>query len=339
MDAPPSDYSLWHWSSADAPERARLYAWRDLVSRKLLKVDVQPLSDAPYRAHVQLRALPGLRFAWGAIDASSNRRNREFAASENDDFILLINQDGEFEVTQNGREVTLGAGDACLVACSDPGIFVRPSFGRLVCVRIPRENLSSRVLRLHDMTARLVPHETAALRLLMSYVRVLGDNRALATAELRSLIVSHIHDLTVLVLNPSRENFAISESGGLRAARLRNVKSFILKNLARNELSINAVAVRFGISPRYIQKLLEIDGTTYSEFVQNSRLARVHDELADPAARQRSIREIALDTGFGDISHFNHAFRRRYEASPSEVRSMASRSERTAPVLRARRAP
>jgi hypothetical protein len=37
MDAPPSNYSLWQWSSEGAPTRARLDAWRDLVSRKLVR--------------------------------------------------------------------------------------------------------------------------------------------------------------------------------------------------------------------------------------------------------------------------------------------------------------
>ncbi len=37
-------------------------------------------------------------------------------------------------------------------------------------------------------------------------------------------------------------------------------------------------------------------------------------------AGRRSIGEIVLECGFGDISHFNRAFRRRYGSSPSEVR-------------------
>ncbi len=317
MDAPPSDYSLWHWSSADAPKGARLSAWRDLVSRKLLQVDVQPLSDEPFQAQVQLRALPGLRFAWGSFDASSNRRTKEIAALDNDDFIVLMNLDDNFVVTQNGREVTLGAGDACLVACPDPGIYDRPALGRLLCVRLPRESLAALVPHLHDRTARLIPRDTAALRLLMSYIRVLDDNQALATPELRRLIVAHIHDLAALILNPTKENLAIAESRGLGAARLRAIKTFILKSLERRDLTVGVVAERHGVTPRYVQKLLEREGTTYSEFVQNSRLARVHAGLLDTGSRHRSISDIAFDAGFGDISHFNHAFRRRYGASPS----------------------
>jgi AraC-like DNA-binding protein len=320
MDAPPSDYSLWHWSSEHTPKRARLDAWRDLVSRKLLQVDVQPLGDQPFRADVQLRALPGLRFAWGSIDASINRRTSEMIAADNDDFIVLMNLDGNFVATQNGREVTLGAGDACLMACPDTGTYNRPTLGRLLCVRLPRENLAALVPHLHDRTAQLIPRDTAALRLLMSYIRVLGDNQALATPELRQLIVTHIHDLAALVLNPTRDNYVALESRGVRAARLRAVKSFILKNLERRDLSVGSVAARLGVTPRYIQKLMESEGTTFSGFVLSARLARVHSALRSPQSQHRSISDIAFDSGFGDISHFNHAFRRRYGASPSDIR-------------------
>ena len=31
----------------------------------------------------------------------------------------------------------------------------------------------------------------------------------------------------------------------------------------------------------------------------------------------------ALDCGFGDMSHFNHAFRRKFNASPTQIRRAA----------------
>lgn len=44
---------------------------------------------------------------------------------------------------------------------------------------------------------------------------------------------------------------------------------------------------------------------------------------AVPRGAHRSIDAIARDAGFGDRSHFNRVFRRRYGAAPSDVRSMA----------------
>jgi AraC-like DNA-binding protein len=320
MDAPPSNYSLWHWSSDDAPSRARLDAWRDLVSRKLIPLDVKPAGDQPFRAKVQLRALPGLRFAWGEVDASSNRWTKEAADNGHDDVMVTVNLSDTFVVTQNGREVNLGPGDACLVACSAPGTFGQATFSGVLCARLPRAKLEPLVPNLDDRTARLIPRNTAALRLLVSYIRVLDDDHRLATPELRELIVRHIHDLTALILNPTKDNVAQVESGSARAARLGAVKSFILKHLDRRDLTVGKVAAHIGATPRYVQKLLETEGTTYSEFTLVSRLARVYATLSDPHSRRSTVSDIAFDSGFSDISNFNHAFRRRYGASPSDIR-------------------
>ena len=102
MDAPPPDYSLLHWRSQEAPLRARVETWHDLLSRKLLPADVQPLHDGPFHINVQLRALPGLRFSWGAVDASHYCRPRSITNEEDDDFVLLANLDGEFVSRKTG---------------------------------------------------------------------------------------------------------------------------------------------------------------------------------------------------------------------------------------------
>ena len=66
--------------------------------------------------------------------------------------------------------------------------------------------------------------------------------------------------------------------------------------------------------------LFDGEGTTFSQFVLVERLAHAHRLLIDPSYAHQSIGAIAYASGFGDLSHFNHAFRRRYMTTPSEVR-------------------
>jgi len=108
-----------------------------------------------------------------------------------------------------------------------------------------------------------------------------------------------------------------------RTARLRAVKADILANIAQPGLTINAVARRQGISSVYVRKLFEHDGTTFTEFILTRRLARVHRMLGDPRFSGGTISTIAFDAGFGDLSYFNRVFRRRYGATPSDVRAKA----------------
>jgi AraC-like DNA-binding protein len=46
----------------------------------------------------------------------------------------------------------------------------------------------------------------------------------------------------------------------------------------------------------------------------------------DPAFARRSIVAIAYEVSFGDLSYFNRAFRRRFGATPSDVREAARRN-------------
>ena len=86
-------------------------------------------------------------------------------------------------------------------------------------------------------------------------------------------------------------------------------------------MSVAAVAVRQGVTPRYIHKLFENEGGTFSEYVLDRRLCAAHRLLTNRRLADRSIASVAYDCGFGDLSYFNRTFRRRYNATPTEVRS------------------
>jgi AraC-like DNA-binding protein len=151
----------------------------------------------------------------------------------------------------------------------------------------------------------------------------LRDEGALQTAELQSLAVTHVYDLFALALGATREAAAIANGRGVRAARLRAIKADLAANLGRPALSINAVAARHGVTPRYVQMLFETDGTAFSQFLLGQRLALAHRMLTDPRFADRSIGSIAFDVGFNDLSYFNRTFRRRFGATPSDARAAA----------------
>jgi AraC-like DNA-binding protein len=111
----------------------------------------------------------------------------------------------------------------------------------------------------------------------------------------------------------------VAEGRGVRAARLRAIKDDIAANLD-GDLTVTAMAVRHCVTPRYIHKLFETEGMTYSQYVVVQRLARVHRMLTDPRFISCSISSLAYEVGFGDLSHFNRLFRQHYHATPSDVR-------------------
>ena len=140
-------------------------------------------------------------------------------------------------------------------------------------VSLSRQRLSALVPGLEDAFMRPVARDTEALQLLTRYVR-LFDQQSLAAPELRSPMVNHVYDLVALALGATRDAAAVANGRGVRAARLHAIKTEILTSLNRQELSLAGLAARHRVTPRHVQMPFESDGTTFSRFLLDGRLAR-----------------------------------------------------------------
>ena len=76
------------------------------------------------------------------------------------------------------------------------------------------------------------------------------------------------------------------------------------------------VAENMRISPRYVQRLLEMSGTSFTEQVNELRLQRTYTLLTEARENKSRISDVALQAGFSDISHFNRLFRSRFGDTP-----------------------
>jgi AraC-like DNA-binding protein len=170
-------------------------------------------------------------------------------------------------------------------------------------------------------------HSGRTLRLLVTYASAIADTLPLTTPELQRLTVSHMQDLIAATIAATRGGRAIAEGRGIAAARLRAIMTDICAHLSDGELSVAEVAQRQRVTPRYVHKLFENEGLTFSSFVLGQRLARARRMLGDPRLADRTIGSMAFDVGFGDLSYFNRTFRRRYGAAPTEIRQLAMRAD------------
>ena len=93
------------------------------------------------------------------------------------------------------------------------------------------------------------------------------------------------------------------------------------------KLAVTHVYDLVALTPRTVQLLFEETGTTFTAYARDERLNHAHQMLCDARYSRWSISAIGCRAGFGDLSHFNHVFRRRYGATPSEVREEAESLE------------
>jgi AraC-like DNA-binding protein len=75
------------------------------------------------------------------------------------------------------------------------------------------------------------------------------------------------------------------------------------------------------MSVRYLHRMLEPTGRTFSEHLIKCRLERAAAMLSDPNSAHLRIGDIASRAGFADISHFNRSFRRAFGETPSSLRA------------------
>lgn len=311
------------FSLDEAPERECPRLDREMIARAVMSGDVAPIGEAPFE--VVLPPLPGLQIFSGRVPGSRNRRTPELPADGRADFLLLINLGSPYLISQGADELWLEEGEATLVSTADPCSFTHQPSGDVLALRFPRAALGSAAYGIEDLCLRPIPRETPAIGLLRDYVGVGCDGQTVADRSLRQLFVAHVHDLIALAVGASRDGEEAACHRGLRGARLHAIKQDIARRLDEADLSVATLAQRHGCTPRFIQRLFEQEGATFTGYVLEQRLARAHDLLSDPNRRTEKISEVALDCGFGDVSYFNRAFRRRYGAAPSDVRAQAQR--------------
>jgi AraC-like DNA-binding protein len=295
-----------------------------LRERGVTWVAFEPIPDFAGGIDFAIRKLPGLGILSGTVEGIRHRHTRE---DDDNDFSFHLNLSGLSAVAGRGREVILRDGDAMLLSYTESRTITRPRPVYHRVLRLPRASLAPLVHHIDDAVLQAIPRNTGALSLLSHYSGALLDDPMLAVLETRQLVATQLCDLIAVTLGATRDAAAIAQGRGIRAARLRAIKSDIEARLTRVDLSSSAVARRQRISESYIRKLFESEGTSFSEFVLGRRLIRARRMLTDRQRRDRSIAWIAFACGFGDLSYFNRTFKRLYGATPSDIRSAADRQE------------
>lgn len=318
------DFPAVRFSTDDLAEEDRVPTWREHYGYTVLGVEIEPAEDALFQSSIVSRHLPGLNLVSGSLSAARVKRTRELVVDGNDDAALFVNYTGAAVIAAGEREVVLRERDAVLIRSDKVTTFDRFVSGGSLSLRIPRSILSPLVSDIDEVSMRHITRKTDALKLLTSYTAVLLDDNAVAATALLHLAVSHIHDLVALTLGATRDHAGAAQDRGVRAARLIAAKTYIMQQSGRRDLSVGAVAAELGVSPRYLQMLFEVDGTTFSAFLLNRRLVHAHRMLCAPRSRGRPVSSIAYDVGFGDLSYFNRSFRNLYGLAPRDVREAAA---------------
>lgn len=322
-------------STAGLPERDRLGVWREVFGRTMVQLDIEPAKGTSFHAEGELCALPGVAFASVTATPVRVSRTQRLIADDMADMVFVVTADAPLHIAQRGREQVLAAGEAIFIRGGECSTIQCRDRTRFTNISVPLDDLTPMLSSRQDLSMTMASRQNGLLAMLLGYVRLLQTLQKPHPDELGHLAAAHVRDLMAAMAGAGPDcASAPGERGGVRAARLRAIKADIGEHLCEPDLCIGTIAVRHGISPRYVGKLFQEEQTTFSDFVLSLRLERSRQLLRCSRHGTSTIASIAHACGFNDLSYFNRTFRRRYAVTPSDLRN--DECARTAAEIAAR---
>jgi AraC-like DNA-binding protein len=223
-------------------------------------------------------------------------------------------------MSQLGRSLDLHPGDWSLLSNSDLSEIIVPEESRNLGFSVPRAVIRPLVPDIGASFARRIPAASPALTMLLDYLDLARRGNVGRTPELAATFTDHVCDLLAISLGATREAASTAHERAVPAARLKSLRDYIEAHYQDADLTAETVAKAAGVSLRYLHRLIEPTGASFSARVNELRLRRAFALLSDPSASHLRIADIALQSGFSDISHFNRQFRARFGDTPTGVR-------------------
>jgi AraC-like DNA-binding protein len=247
-------------------------------------------------------------------------RARRHLADGRDLISVVISGGGRFRVEGvRGNDRYAGHGAAILESRSESVLHsLDDSSAWTICMeRAPLEPL---LVGVPAPLQRCLQGDNPGLRLLDGYLKTLFSLEQDCDPTLATL---HIRDLALYALGVRGDAQALVRERGVFAARQSALIEMIRRRASEPGLDPARVAEQLGMSVRYLHRLLEPTGRTFSEHLLEQRLQHALAKLRDRECYFK-ISDIARDCGFSDISHFNRSFRRAFSDTPYGVRFRAA---------------
>jgi AraC-like DNA-binding protein len=311
---------------AQLDERKRFSLWRDIYTSRYSEADISYLTEQPFLARSRFSEFGNVGLAQFRGTVNRYRRtSQHLAADTRGAFLLGFNcSRGTMRHRQIGREIDSGPGSGLFFTHSEPSETSFSQENAWIGIYLPQTAVLELVADADNIVCAGLDPARPAVRHLRRYMGFLarqddaGDDLAL-----RARIGAMTIDLAALALGATKDAAEIAQMRGLRAARVQEILALVKAGFASPSFSARDVAVAIGLSPRYVQDLLQETGRSFTERVLELRLQKALAMLTDRRHDRLRISEIAYACGFGEVSYFNQVFRRRFGLSPTQARGTA----------------
>ena len=303
------------WSTRGLSASHAVSFWNEAISSAFLKVRTEPRRSAkPFQAHLKSVNLGSLSV--NRLQAQSYRVVCNTDDSHRDWVFINLHQKGKCRLRQHGREQWVSPGDISINLGNSPFVFDFEERVSMTCLRLPLSGVLARTGRLHDAVARPLPEDAGAL-LLKGYIASLLHNIEALSPGQADLAANGLLDLLALGVEGDRAQK--TDPASLRIALFQRACACIEMHLGDPAFNLEHLSQYLKIAPRTLQSIFHEQGTTFSGSLLEARLLAAERLIAGGAYTR--LAQVAYAVGFSDQSHFNRAFRRRFDMTPGDRRA------------------
>lgn len=302
------------------PEADSKNCWLDAICKMIHNVQVDNLSSRNFAARISGRRYGDVSCAsfWSKPhDVSCGREQLSNAGSAG--YLLSWQVAGEAHIEQGKARIRLAPGGIAIVDGRQPMHVAFPTEVRRIVAKLPARAVEERLPGfLKSPTLAFTPTGPLA-EMLFSYLAQLSDEGSVLEPKDMELISENICNLLKITAG-----HAGLDSIDSKSLRQQAVVRYMRQKACDPDLTLDAVANHVNMSRRTVQKILQEINSSFTEFITEERLLSAAKKL-HPSVRL-PVSDIAYKSGFSDISHFNHLFKRRFGMTPSDYRERASAS-------------
>lgn len=328
-----SDRSLGHpkaarriWRTQDVEKSEGFSYFCDAVCEAFMELTPYRTSSKTFSATVESVKLTngGINKVYGSSH-SVERTHSQINRADQPCFYLNIQLRSQCVIHQGNNQIALNQGQMALFDGTKPFKIHHPLDDKMAVasLQLPRHAVETAARAYKIDVGKLggirVSDHPSLGPLAVATIRTLADRSATMSSIDAQVLFDNLLRLSVAASTSNEEDTAY-EKAVLSPPLLVAILEFLDKHLENPQLSISTVSAHFGVTPRYVHKLFEHMGPSYSQFVRERRLDRIMIILRNPENARTTIADIAFSNGFSDLSSFNRRFKERFGSSPKEIR-------------------
>lgn len=307
---------MFTWSTDTVSARERFSFWHEMVCQSVLNVATESPPER-FSARITGRSFGKLRFV--SFDCTGHelvRSRQQVARTPEDYYVITLHRRGQSHFSQGDETISLEPSEIAIVDGQSPFriAFIEP-VSRATAV-IPRDMIDRRAPWLRSRPRRKIMANSPFADLARRHLLELTAGDSTLSESATSLLTDNLCNLLALASAPDIAPHRLQPELQVEA-----LLAFCRQNLHDTKLSPQRVARHLGISVRTLHLRFKKIGQTFGRWVLDNRLDACRAALRDQNQRALNISEIAYRWGFNDLSHFNKAFRARFDQTPGEWRN------------------